>query len=353
MHVLLVSRVRLNPYVALLAHGLEQNGASATIVPEFGLRTLWHARRHGVDVIHLHWLELMTAAPGPRRRVLRLRWLLNTLALAHRVGITLVYTVHNLAPHEPDQASLDPRDSAALFDLVDLLHVHDAATAAAVARQYDRTRGVYVVPHGSYIGAYPNTCSRSMARQHFGLGDDELVFLALGGLRPYKGLEALIDAFQTLDQPQARLLIAGHAHVPAYAAEISARASRDPRIRLHLQHIPDDALQYFFQASDACVLPYRQATTSGAAILALSFGCPLVAPDFDPFPPLAAAGRGVLYAPDDPQGLVKALLAIAQLDQAVARAAGLAYALTLDWKSLAGQHLAAYRSIRGEAEPVR
>lgn len=353
MRVLLVSRVRLNPYVALLAQGLEQNGAKVTTVPDFGLRTLWLARRQGVNVIHLHWLELLTAAPGPRRQAVRRRWLLNTLALARRLGITLVYTVHNLTPHEPDQGSLDSHGSAALLHLVDLLHVHDAATAAAVMRQHHRTRGVYVVPHGSYIGAYPNSCTRSAARQRLALGDDELVFLALGGLRPYKGIETLIDAFQTLDQPQARLLIAGHAHVPAYAAEISARASGDPRIHLHLQHVSDDALQYFFQASDACVLPYRQATTSGAAILALSFGCPIVAPEFEPFPPLAAAGRGVLYAPDDPQGLVKALLAVAQLDQAAARAACLAYAHTLDWKILAGQHLAAYRSVRGEAEPGR
>jgi glycosyltransferase involved in cell wall biosynthesis len=347
MRVLLVSRVRLNPYVALLAHGLEQHDAAATIVPEFGLRTLWRARRQGVDVIHLHWLELLTAAPGPRRRALRQRWLLSTLALARRLGIILVYTVHNLTPHEPGQAGLDPHGSAALYRLVDLLHVHDPATAGAVAHQYDRTRGVYVVPHGSYIGAYPNTCTRSAARKHLDLGDDALVFLALGGIRPYKGIETLIDAFQTLDQPQARLLIAGHAHVPAYAAEITARASRDPRIRLHVQHVADDALQYFFQASDACVLPYRQATTSGAAILALSFGCPIVAPAFEPFPPLAAEGRGVLYAADDPQGLVNALLAVAQLDLAAARAACLAYAQALDWRTIAGQHLAAYRSVHG------
>lgn len=347
MHILLVSRVRLNPYVSLLAHGLEQNGATAAVTPEFGLRTLWQARRQGVDVIHLHWLELLTAAPGPRRHALRRRWLLGSLTLARRLGITTGYTVHNLAAHEPDQASLDGRDSAALFRVVDLVHVHDAATATTVARQYDRTRGVYVVPHGNYIGAYPNDCTRSAARQRLGIGDGERVFLALGGIRPYKGIETLIDAFQALDQPSARLLIAGHPHVPAYAAAIRARADRDPRIHLHLQHIPDDALQYFFRASDACVLPYRQATTSGAAILALSFGCPIIAPDFDPFPPLAAAGRGVLYEADDPQGLLTALRAAAQLDQAAARAACLAYAQTLDWKVLAGQHLAAYQSVRG------
>ncbi len=348
MRILLVSRVRLNPYVSLLAGGLEQNGVSAASVPEFGLRTLWRARRQGVDVVHLHWLELLTAAAGPGRYALRRRWLLTTLTLARQLGITVVYTVHNLAPHELDQAGLNPRSSASFIDWVDLVHVHDTATAAEVERQYGRRHGVYVVPHGSYTGAYPNTCTRSAARQRLALGDDNLVYLALGGLRPYKGIETLIDAFQALDQPHARLLIAGHPHVPAYATEIQACAGDDPRIRLHLQHVQDDALQYFFQASDVCVLPYRQATTSGAAILALSFGCPIVAPDFEPFPPLAAGGRGVLYAADDPQGLVSALLAAAQLDRTAARTACLAFAQTLDWKMLAAQHLAAYRSVRDE-----
>lgn len=346
MRILLVSRVRLNPYVSLLAGGLEQNGASATIVPQFGPRSLWRAHRAGVNVIHLHWLELLTAAGGPTRRNLRVHWLLNTLAFARRLGITTVYTVHNLAPHELDPASLNPIHSAGLFRLVDLVHVHDAATAAELERQVGRTQGVYVVPHGSYIGAYPNTCTRSTARQRLGLGDEDRVFLALGGLRPYKGIEALIDAFRALDQPQTRLLIAGHPHIPTYAAEIEARAGHDPRIYLHLQHVKDDELQYFFQACDACVLPYRRATTSGAAILALSFGCPIVAPDFEPFPPLAAGGRGVLYASDDPQGLVNALLTAAQLHQTAARAACLTFAQTLDWKPLAAQHLNAYLSAR-------
>ncbi len=346
MRILLVSRVRLNPYVSLLAGGLEHNGASATSVPEFGLRTLWRAQRAGVDVIHLHWLELLTAANGPTRRTLRQRWLLTMLTLARRLGITLVYTVHNLTPHEANQADPNLAGSAGLIRFVDLVHVHDAATAAELARQYDRTHGVYIVPHGSYIGAYPNTCTRAAARQRLGLEDEDLVYLALGGLRPYKGIETLIEAFQTLDQPQARLLIAGHPHVPAYAAEIQARAAQDTRIRLHLQHVADETLQYLFQASDACVLPYRQATTSGAAILALSFGCPIVAPDFAPFPPLAAGGRGVLYPPDEAQGLANALRAIVQLDRTAAQTACLAYARTLDWTVLAGQHLAVYRSIR-------
>lgn len=345
MHVLLVSRVRLNPYVSLLARGLEEHGVSTRITPTFGLRTLFDARQHDVDVIHLHWLELLIAAPGPTRQGLRLRWLLSMLTLAQRLGIRLVYTVHNLAPHEPDQASLGERGSTSLLRLADLVHVHDTATAATLAQVTGRQHGVYMVPHGSYVGAYPDTCTRSTARQRLGLGEQDVVYLALGGLRPYKGIETLIDAFQTLALPQARLLIAGHAHVPAYAAGLAARAINDPRIRLHVQHVEDDELQYFFHASDACVLPYRQATTSGAAILALSFGCPIVAPDFAPFPPLAADGRGLLYSPDDPGGLQRALTAVLQLDHVAAQAACLAYAQALDWKTLAGQHLAAYRSV--------
>ena len=173
-----------------------------------------------------------------------------------------------------------------------------------------------------------------------------VVYLFLGGVRPYKGVELLLEAFGALDDPHARLLVAGHAHRPAYAAAIEALADRDARVRLILRHVPDDELQFFFQASDACLLPYRTVTTSGAAILALSFGCPIVAPRLGPFPELAADGRGVLFEPDSVDDLARALRLVRQLDQPAAQAACLAYAQALAWPGLAQAHLAAYQAPR-------
>lgn len=343
MRVLLVSNVQLNPYVRLLADGLRAQGADAALVSGLSPLSLLAQRRRGLDVIHLHWLELLYAAPRSWLSAWRLFILLLTLALARLWGVTVVYTVHNLAHHERRAPQLNAWGNRTLFRLVSALHAHDAVSAQALAPWAAK---VYSAPHGSYLGAYPDTVTRPQARERLGLSDAGPVYLFLGGVRPYKGLELLLDAFRALDDPQARLLVAGHAHQPAYAAAIADLAGRDPRVRLLLRHVPDDELQVLFHASDACILPYRAVTTSGAALLALSFGCPIVAPRLGPFPELAADGRGILFQPENAADLAQALRTVRQLDQATAQAACLTYAQTLAWPVVAQMHLAAYQKAR-------
>lgn len=343
MKILLVSSVQLNPYVQLLADGLQAAGASVRQASGLSLPGLLVQRWRGLDVVHLHWLELLYESPRRAVSAWRLALLLLTLAAARLLGVTVVYTVHNLAPHERRAPRLNAWGNRLLFRLASALHVHDAITAQALAPWAAK---VYIVPHGSYIGAYPNTTNRAAARARLALTDAGAVYLFLGGVRPYKGLELLLEAFRALDDPQARLLVAGHAHQPAYAAAIETQASRDARVRLLLRHVPDDELQFFFQASDACLLPYRAATTSGAALLALSFGCPIIAPRLGPFPELAAAGRGLLFDPDNVDDLARALRLTPSRDRLAAQAACLAYAQSLAWPTLAQVHLAAYQAHR-------
>lgn len=343
VRILLVSNVQLNPYVRLLADGLQAAGASVRLANGLSLPGLLVNRRRGLDVIHLHWLELLYASPRPLVSAWRLGMILLTVAAARLWGIRVIYTVHNLAQHEGRTPRLNDWGNRALFRLATALHAHDAVTARALAPWASK---VYIVPHGSYIGAYPNTTDRAAARARLWLSDASAVYLFLGGVRPYKGLELLLDAFRTLDDAQARLLVVGHAHRPDYAAAIAALAERDVRVRLILRHAPDDELQFFFQASDVCLLPYRAVTTSGAALLALSFGCPIVAPRLGPFPELAADGRGLLFEPDSADDLARALREARGIDHAAAQAACLAYAQTLAWPILAQAHLAAYQARR-------
>lgn len=343
VRILLVSNVQLNPYVRLLADGLQAAGASVRLANGLSLPGLLVNRRRGLDVIHLHWLELLYASPRPLVSAWRLGMILLTVAAARLWGIRVIYTVHNLAQHEGRTPRLNDWGNRALFRLATALHAHDAVTARALAPWASK---VYIVPHGSYIGAYPNTTDRAAARARLWLSDASAVYLFLGGVRPYKGLELLLDAFRTLDDSQARLLVVGHAHRPDYAAAIAALAERDVRVRLILRHAPDDELQLFFQASDVCLLPYRAVTTSGAALLALSFGCPIVAPRLGPFPELAADGRGLLFEPDSADDLARALREARGIDHAAAQAACLAYAQTLAWPILAQAHLAAYQARR-------
>ena len=85
-----------------------------------------------------------------------------------------------------------------------------------------------------------------------------------------------------------------------------------------MKFIHGEDLQIYFGAADVCVLPYRQVTTSGAALLAFSFGKPIIAPALGPFPSLVDQARGILYQPGE-KGLLGAVLDTRALDLDEAR----------------------------------
>ena len=346
MNIVYVSRVQMNPYVELLARGVEGAAAEARCALRDALTPgwLWRNRRQ-VDVLHLHWVELLYASATLKG--LGVRWLgfVGALLLAKALGIRIAYTVHNIEHHEGRHAALNRLTNGLVFMMADVVHVHDEQARQAVAERLRRRRDVVTIPHGNYF-SYPNACSREQARAHLGIPEGVFAYLFLGQIRPYKGVEDLLRALGELDDSNARLVIAGNAHEPAYGAEIAALAARDPRVMLMAQFVPAEDVQYFMNACDVCVLPYRHVTTSGAAILAFSFGKPVIAPRLGGFAELLGDGRGLLYEPGDVQGLRDALRQALTMDLIAASAAAWAMARQLDWADIGGQHWRAYQAAR-------
>ncbi len=355
LKVVYLSRVRLNPYVRLMADGVHKADAAIRtgISPTFTWRLLLPGRP---NVVHMHWIELQYSYRHPPRSQAEwdLQALLVKLNLARHRGTRLFYTVHNLNQHEGLYPDLNEKANRWLFTHADAIHVHDEASAAVVAAQYGRRDHVYVVPHGHYLHAYPNTIDRASARRRLGLPSDSYVYLCLGQARPYKGLEQLITAFMSLDEAGSILVIAGHTESGDYRAQLEKLAGDHANVRLFPDYVADDELQVFFNAADACVFPYRRATTSGAALLAYSFGKPIVAPAIGPFPELVglaglpdangavATDRGILFHPER-DDLGQALKKAQCLSATGARASALATVANRDWTVLGARHAAAYR----------
>jgi glycosyltransferase involved in cell wall biosynthesis len=366
MRVLLVSpyATKVNPYIGLLGDALASSGAAVSAT-----RVLTPAHAQGPDrpdVIHLHWIEGYDRAPArppratlaparaaerallrlnalpfvrDRRRRERFAALFAELRAFQRSGGRIAYTAHNLDPHE---AASEPERRALgeIVALADVLHAHDRATADALAARYGRREGVVVIPHGHYLSAYPNTVTRAAARAALDLPEDGFVYACIGLLRPYKGLEELLPAFNALRDERARLLVAGKAADPRYAQRLAALTGDDPRIRLQPEYVPGEALQLYFNAADIAALPYRQITTSGAAMMAFSFGAPVLAPAIGAFPELLAQGRGLLYEPGD---LAAALERARQREWGGARAGILEWVRQFDWSEIGRALLSAYQ----------
>ncbi len=350
MKVALVSRVWLNPYVSLMCDGLRQARVGLQCLHREDISPLWLLLRgRNVDVIHLHWAELLCSDPGPWRNHYNLAMLTLGLRLAKRMGIRTVYTIHNLHPHEDkEQAGMGDKAQRTAIQLADAVHVHSGEVAEQARLLYGRRKNVFVIPHPSYEGYYPDDVSREEARRKLGVPQDAFVYVFLGLVRPYKGLSELISSFRELRDPKARLVIAGSLHTPECGETIRSLAGGDSRIVTRLTYVPPGEVQFYLRAGDICVLPYRRATTSGAAMLAFTFGCPVLAPAIGPFPALVGNGeRGILFRPDDPDDLLDALRRAREMNLARMGAAAEEYASALAWPLVAKEHLRVYDLLRG------
>lgn len=365
MRVTLFARVdtALNPYMLLLKQSLESQGLVVYLEPEFNLAWLI-TKGKSCDAVHIHWIE---AAYKPVQRniqsaivnklidnrfvnvlrgALRLANFSVALFLAKLQGKIVVYTVHNLKTRFSEQhfsplIILGRIAHRIVLLLSDQIHVHNQYTRNEIEANYHRKHDVRVIPHGNYIGCYPNQISQFEARRQLDLPDDAFVYLFLGLLRPYKGVEDLIGAFKKLDGSSGRLLIAGQIFKAGYQAKISSLIGNNPAIKLVPEFVPNETIQLYMNACNVCVLPYKEATTSGAALLALSFGRPFIAPAIGPFPELTVPEIGLLYTPSQPNALVWTLQQAQQRNWSEATIFD--YAHQFDWDKLGSQLVKLYR----------
>jgi len=171
-----------------------------------------------------------------------------------------------------------------------------------------------IVQHGNYCGCYENNIERQIARDKLGIPVNSFVFLSLGYIRKYKGIEKIIQSFQDIKDCQLALLIAGN---PAFdfESELSRMCRQDGRIRLFLKRIPDQEIQIYMNAADVFVCSFENIFTSGSVVLAMSFAKPIIAPRLGAVADYVDDEKGgILYNAEDGVGLQRAMLSMCDVD---------------------------------------
>lgn len=260
-----------NPYTPLLYGNLRELGWEAQ--PFLPRRTL--TRR--ADVVHIHWPQALVLSRRGRPSWTSLLKSVAGLSWARRRGAALVWTVHNLDPHEPTPQSRLLRRY--LVRNVDgWLTLSESAHGAMTARFPALTRTPSrVVPHGHYRDAYAPVPSKERARSELGISSSR-VLLAFGAIRPYKGITALARAFEQMPG-DVTLLVAGRPDDPDEVARVFASARRDRRILTRLGVVPARDVPTIVGAADVVVAAYQEVTHSGVALLSLSMDRPVLCAD--------------------------------------------------------------------------
>ncbi|GAA4590951.1 glycosyltransferase [Actinoplanes octamycinicus] len=146
-------------------------------------------------------------------------------------------------------------------------------------------------------------------------GPDGVVrLLYFGTIRPYKGLEDLIEAFPALG-PGYHLTVVGETWEGwTLPAELIAASPARDRITFVNRYVPDTEVNAYFAAADAVVLPYRRSSASGPLHIAMSHGLPVVVTSVGGLVEAAGPYSGTVFVPPgEPAALVAGITGAAGL----------------------------------------
>ncbi len=272
-----------NPYINLLYLATRADGH--TIIE---VRTPEHlhgelAMADEATVLHVNWTSVICqAAPDEAQAIARLRDFKRGVESAKQRGMQLVWTVHNVLPHDARYLEHEIELHHFLADAADAIHIMAADTVDVVSEFYSLPRDrVTRIAHSSYQGVYGAEPSREEARAERGVSPDTLGVLFFGQMRPYKGLLTLLSAVSTAVETAERpisLLLAGKTQPDDLATIERALPSGIEIVRQH-SFIADQEASSWFAAADVAVFPYERILNSGSLHLSATFGLPCILPD--------------------------------------------------------------------------
>jgi beta-1,4-mannosyltransferase len=320
-----------NPFQAVLYSRFFDSGMVAA--PAFRAADLAHATRgwpHDLPlVVHLHWLnQVLSAATSEAEAQQALDGYVDLLDLLLARGARLVWTVHNVLPHDIRFEAQEVALRQAVIDRAALIHIMSPRTPELLAPWLTLPQDrIYQCDHPGYQGVYPDYVTQADARRRLRVPDGSVALLLTGALKPYKGMTELLTSVQEVnrDRPGAvTLIVAGRPDTAPETEQFMAAAVHEPAVRLLPGKIADTDMQVLLRAADVVALPYRRSLNSGVLALGLGFGRPALLPDTSGSVPLVSGGAGVVYDPDDAHGLTAAVRACTELDLDAAGAAAAA-----------------------------
>ena len=201
-----------------------------------------------------------------------------------------------------------------------------------------------VIPHGAfdYLTRQPDEIP--LPSELASVADPVILFFGL--IRPYKGVDVLLEAFRSLSGTELWIVGRPLGMSVESLRELAARAPGT--VRFVPRFVSDQELPAYFRRADVVVLPHRDAEQSGVLYAALAFGKPIVMSDVGGFGEVAATGAGSLVPPGDPAALagrLADLVASPEEREQLAAAAAAAAAGPYSWERVAAQTMALYAEL--------
>jgi glycosyltransferase involved in cell wall biosynthesis len=225
-----------------------------------------------MDVLNpVSWIRVVRTLRSSNERIViipwwsivHFPWTITTLWLLKLSGIPVLLLCHNIADHD----STNTRNIFLMLLMRStkhfLVHCDSCANEITHFNPYADIR-ILPIPVNAHFPTPKKKLNPSKP----------LNLLFFGIVRPYKGLEVLVEAMQILKDANLCLNIVGewwHNN-----PDLREKIKSDPRIRLVDRYVSDTEAGEFFSMADAIILPYHSATGSGVAALAVQYQKPII-----------------------------------------------------------------------------
>jgi glycosyltransferase involved in cell wall biosynthesis len=275
-----------------------------------------------------------------------------------RVIAPLILTVHDTMPFNGNPSgSWQGAGFIAALRQFDMLIVHTEQGRARLIAAGLPEEHIRVIPHGRLL-ELPESVQPQAA-------EGPVRFLQFGKIKPYKGIDVLIDAFAAMPaelREQAYVHVVGAAYLDVgELREQAARLGVASRVVIEPRFVPDDEMAELFGPDAVAVFPYREIEASGVLSLALAHGRPVIASNIGCFAEsIVDDVHGNLVPPGDSAALSFAMCGMVARrcfrQSCAAEAAELARSIP-EWRAIARLTMDAYRGANansaGAAPPTR
>ncbi len=291
------SNKKINPYNALLYSNINSliRAHKKNTVQEYSHKK---AMLEKYDIVHFHWPDGYINQKSIFKTLQRSLLLSIIVMVLKLKGSRIVWTVHNVAPHDayhPSYSQMFMRWFAKQCEGLIFMNEESKATFFSLHSCKENVQYA-IIPHGHYRNSYPPAIDQALAKSKLGLPQNKQVLLCFGMIKPYKNIDLLMKLFTQAKLFDYVLVIAGNTDSPELKEKLTLYA-KHPNIHLFLQFIPEDQLHIYLSAADTLILPYKAILNSGALLLALSFNKPVIAPHIGAFVSLQQElGRKWIYS---------------------------------------------------------
>lgn len=243
------------------------------------IRMVFGALFNRNTILHYHWLEFQDM-----KSLIGMPYKLLCIALYSLLGGNIVWTIHNLIPHDKRFLSLHKSIHKWMAKRASILHIHSPSVSKAVSDFLEADESKCIVfrhpKFPSEIILKENAINKLSRSYSIGIESFKApTFLIFGGLSAYKGIEEIVRVLSDEASPFS-LLIAGpfKKGQSALKAKLTELSGSDERMLLIPTFIPEEDYPLLFNASDICVFNYDDILTSGGIEMALAYQKQVIAP---------------------------------------------------------------------------